>query len=133
MSHQALLLKDCSECYQQGCLLYTSLVHTCYYQPGLHVNKKKEVYLWKDDAIATIPDKAGIKPLNLQYSDDDLEIFKRFPVSYTHLDVYKRQILERPQVLERCDNKRARFAIPLLHPCLLYTSLPSVHRRTRYG
>lgn len=54
------------------------LVHTCYYQPGLHVNKKKEVYLWKDDAIATIPDKAGIKPLNLQYSDDELEIFKRF-------------------------------------------------------
>lgn len=55
------------------------LVHACYYQPGLHMAKApKGTYPWDDDAVAITKDaKGAIKPLNLQYSDDDLEIFKR--------------------------------------------------------
>ena len=42
-------------------------------------------------------------------------------VSYTHLDVYKRQVMTLPYLFKiRCDIMRHAFIIKFLHPCLFF-------------
>ena len=77
------------------------------------------------------PDIGG--PVGPYVQSQRMGMFKQYaePVSYTHLDVYKRQALEcegyNVEVLGNCGSEVAQLGLKYVHndtcyPCLLYTS-----------